>query len=167
MKFDISQKVFNTEIKHEYKIKNYMSCGRPKFLINVAELRKLLQEKYKYTFNDNDEDDDSDDDEKKKYDYGIIKQDLSVKMSTYDQIKHYEKLLKDLRTKHMEELETEFSKNTKKHITKVTKYDDLAEKKFNEIADKILNGKQLDYYTSKQSDDLDISELPTINFSNI
>lgn len=105
MKFDMSQKAFNLEIEHEYKVKKYISCGVAKFSINVKSTKELLMNEYKYTFNDNEEDNDEDKDD--DYENGVDKTDLSVNQKNFTNLElmnHYKKLYDEYAQKWFEEL---------------------------------------------------------------
>ena len=112
LKYEMSQKTLNLELKNNYDVKidksSVMMCR-----FDIPELRKLLETKHEYTFDDDAEVDDDED----ALENGVDKTDKAVKLSLEEQIEHYTKLLNDLKKKRLEEITTGFYKNLE------TKYD--------------------------------------------
>jgi hypothetical protein len=46
MKFECSQKNFNTELQHVFKVTKYISCGKNKFRIDIQLVKAILQKEY-------------------------------------------------------------------------------------------------------------------------
>ncbi len=173
MKFDMNQRTFNTEIEQEYKIKKFMSCGTPKFLINVTELKQLLTEEYKYKFDEDDDDDDDEDsedsDEEKELNKGVIKKNMSVTLSVDEQIAHYTKLLNDT-SKILNNLQYE----KLGLIQPTNKSDNKPKKNPFGVIKNVSNKKAQDTQDSKRLDisktktkDIDVSDIATIDFSKL
>jgi len=103
MRFECSQKNFNVDLQQTFKVAKRGSMGRPKFIFDIEEIKKILLKEYKIDVDkeEEDEDDEDDDDEKDE----VEKTDLSVKATLDEQIEHYTKLLKDLKQQKLEELE--------------------------------------------------------------
>lgn len=99
MKYDVVQKTFNDELEIEYKVIKYDSCGRPKFELQIADIKAYLEKKYKCKFNFDDTDEANDED----YEYGVEKLDMSVKMSLDEQILHVSNILEKLKQKKAEQ----------------------------------------------------------------
>ena len=60
MRFEVSQKSFNSELQHEFKVRKYESCGINKFELNISDIKKYLETEYKCMFNCTDEDKEKD-----------------------------------------------------------------------------------------------------------
>jgi hypothetical protein len=69
MKYEVSQKTFNSELQHEFKAKKYDSCGRPKFELDIKWLKEYLETEYKVSFNITDEKDD-------EYEHGTLEEEI-------------------------------------------------------------------------------------------
>lgn len=150
MKFDMTQRAFNLELEHEYKIKKYISCGVAKFSIDVKSTKELLMNEYGYTFDDNEDEHDEDKDE--DYENGIEKKDLSVNQKNFNNFElmnHYKKLYDEYAEKWFEELRLKSVKPKKIQIDKTE-----AKEENVEWCDKVID----DNKTQKQSEES--SEVP-------
>jgi hypothetical protein len=96
MKYEVSQKTFNSELQHEFKAKKYDSCGRPKFELDIKWLKEYLETEYKVSFNITDEKDD-------EYENGTLE----------EEILYLENRLKDLFKKKIEKEQKATQKDNK------------------------------------------------------
>lgn len=107
MKFDMTAKVFSSELIQDYKVKKYFSSGYQKFSIDVEFTKELLQKEYNYIFDEEEEENDDDDEE-------YSKTDLSVKMSKWERIQSLKTTLRKLESELMNDLDTQYKKSKSK-----------------------------------------------------
>ena len=118
LKYEMSQKTLNLELKNNYDVKidksSVMMCR-----FDIPELRKLLETKHEYVFDDDAEVDDDDDDDEDVLEEGVDKKPKAVTLSLEEQIEHYTKLVNDLKMKQVNEITKEFYKKveTKNELT--------------------------------------------------
>jgi hypothetical protein len=73
MKFECSQKNFNTELQHCFKVIKFESCGRNKFKIDIQLVKDILLKEFKITVSKKDGET-----EKSMFDNGVDKSDKAV-----------------------------------------------------------------------------------------
>ncbi len=148
MKFEVSQKAFNSDLQHEFKARKFESCGINKFEINIKNLKTILEEEYNCKFNFDDEDEIDDE----EYNNGIDKSDKSIKMSLDDKIEHLTKELEKLKKLKAEE-------NTKaSYFGKVSINHKIEEEEDEKPVKKPKNGRLLQ--VTEKTPDLDVNEIP-------
>jgi hypothetical protein len=81
MKFECSQKNFNTELQHVFKVTKYLSCGKNKFKIDIQLVKEILQKEYKIIVTKEDEKE-----EKSMFDCGIDKTEKAVTVRMEDHV---------------------------------------------------------------------------------
>lgn len=94
LKYEVTPKKFTVELKTHFNVTTKKS-SITYFHFDVAELKKLLETKYKYNFADEEDSDDEDEDDDASDD-GVDKKEKRVVLSKKEQIAHYKKLLAKL-----------------------------------------------------------------------